>query len=63
VVTRQAAAIEPEGIAGEDRRPASAPRAAGTLLVRADLPQLTERRPRERLVAPVEALLRVRGRS
>jgi hypothetical protein len=46
------------------RRAAFAVRDGGVLLVPADLPQMTQRRVRERLVVSVGALLRVaRGRE
>jgi hypothetical protein len=57
-LTLSAAAIELEAVAGEEQRAAFALR-DGTLLVPADLPQTTERRVRKRVVASVEALLRV----
>ena len=58
-LTLSAAAIELEAVAGEELRAAFPLRDGGTLLVPADLPQTTERRVRERVVASVEALLRV----
>jgi hypothetical protein len=58
-LTLSAAAIELETVAGDEQRAAFALRDGGTLLVPADLPQTTERRARERVVASVEALLRV----
>jgi hypothetical protein len=58
-VTRSAAAIEREAVAGGEQRPAFARRDGGTLLVPDDLSRTTERRVRRRVVASVEALLRV----
>jgi hypothetical protein len=46
-------------VAGEERRAAFPLRDGGTLLVSADLPQMTERRVREPVVKSVGARLRV----
>jgi hypothetical protein len=58
-LTLSVAAIELEAVAGERKRAAVALRDGGTLLVPADLPQPTEGCVEERVVASVEALLRV----